>query len=122
MAREITRPISEPVIGKVGDKWNVYDPRIGEYGNILDSFVFEQQAEAYVKKVMKALTRVEMKLEEYRNYIDFIGKGAPEWLAIIDWQHKQLELVEQGKRKPPLPTDKLVDVYFREVYSTLTTE
>ena len=56
-----------------------------------------------------------MTLEEYRNYIDSIGYGAPEWLAIIDWQHEQLELVKQGKREQPLSTEKLVDVYFREV-------
>ena len=56
-----------------------------------------------------------MKLQEYRNHIDSIGHGHPEWLAIIDWQHEQLALVKQGRRPPPTATDKLVDVYFREV-------
>ena len=50
-------------------------------------------------------------LQEYRDYIDGIGYGATEWLAIIAWQHEQVDLVRQGKRLSPLATDRLVDVY-----------
>ena len=56
-----------------------------------------------------------MTLEQYRAYIDSLSFGSPEWLAIIDWQHTQLDLVKQDKRIPPSPTEKLVDVYFEEV-------
>ena len=53
---------------------------------------------------------------EFRDYIDANGKGGKVWLKIIEWQHKQLDLLQQGKRKDR-GTGKLVDVYYDEVYS-----
>ena len=55
-------------------------------------------------------------LEEFRNYIDSHGYANQVWIKIIEWQHEQVDLLRQGKRRDR-GTEKLVDVYYDEVYS-----